>query len=95
MVVLGGGGVGVELAEAVARFGVEVTGWRRWIGWCRADEPEAGRLLAEIFERECAAVRTAAPVTEACCDGARLDVDLEGGTSLAAGPAAGRHQARR
>jgi pyruvate/2-oxoglutarate dehydrogenase complex dihydrolipoamide dehydrogenase (E3) component len=60
MVVLGGGAIGAELAQVFARFGARVTvveGMERLVGM---EEPEAGDVLREVFEREGIAVRTGA-----------------------------------
>jgi pyruvate/2-oxoglutarate dehydrogenase complex dihydrolipoamide dehydrogenase (E3) component len=84
LIVLGGGAVGVELAQVFARFGVEVTVIEALDRLVPGEEPEAGRLLAEVFERERTAVRTAARVGRVRRDGARVAVDLDDGTSFAA-----------
>ena len=58
LIVLGGGAVGVELAQAFARFGCRVTvvdGGPRLIA---AEEPEAGELLATVLGEEGLAVHT-------------------------------------
>jgi pyruvate/2-oxoglutarate dehydrogenase complex dihydrolipoamide dehydrogenase (E3) component len=83
LIVLGGGAVGVELAQVFARFGVEVTVVEALDRLVPVEEPETGGLLAEVFEREGIAVRTAARVGSVRRDGARLAVDLEDGTSFA------------
>jgi pyruvate/2-oxoglutarate dehydrogenase complex dihydrolipoamide dehydrogenase (E3) component len=84
LIVLGGGSIGVELAQVFARFGVEVTVVEALDRLVSVEEPEAGRLLAEVFEREGITMRTAARVGAVRRDGARLTVDLEDGTSFAA-----------
>ncbi|WP_106402746.1 dihydrolipoyl dehydrogenase family protein [Actinocorallia populi] len=58
LLVLGGGPIGVEMAQAFARFGTRVTvleGGRRPLS---REEPEAGDLVAQVFEREGIAVHT-------------------------------------
>ncbi len=58
MIVLGGGAIGVELAQVFRRFGAAVTvveGMERLVA---VEEPEAGDVLREVFEREGIAVRT-------------------------------------
>jgi pyruvate/2-oxoglutarate dehydrogenase complex dihydrolipoamide dehydrogenase (E3) component len=84
LLVLGGGAVGAELAQAFARFGVEVTVVEALERLVPAEEPEAGDLLADVFGREGIAVHTAASVTEVRRDGARVTVALGDGTTLAA-----------
>jgi pyruvate/2-oxoglutarate dehydrogenase complex dihydrolipoamide dehydrogenase (E3) component len=63
LLVLGGGAVGAELAQAFARFGTRVTVVEAEDRLLPMEEPEAGGLLATVFEREGAAVRTGAAVT--------------------------------
>ena len=58
MVVIGGGPIGCELAQALARFGVEVTVVEVADRLIAGDEPEAGRLLEKQFAAEGIAVRT-------------------------------------
>jgi pyruvate/2-oxoglutarate dehydrogenase complex dihydrolipoamide dehydrogenase (E3) component len=84
LIVLGGGAVGVELAQVFARFGVAVTVVELLDRLVPGEEPEAGRLLADVFEAEGVAVRTSARVTEVHRDGGRLAVGLDDGTRLAA-----------
>jgi pyruvate/2-oxoglutarate dehydrogenase complex dihydrolipoamide dehydrogenase (E3) component len=54
LLVLGGGAVGAELAQAFARFGVEVTVVELLERLVPGDEPEAGELLTDVFGRETA-----------------------------------------
>jgi pyruvate/2-oxoglutarate dehydrogenase complex dihydrolipoamide dehydrogenase (E3) component len=84
LLVLGGGAVGAELAQVFARFGVDVTVVEALDRLVPGDEPEVGRLLADMFTAEGIAVHTAATVSGVRRDGARVAVDLEDGTSLAA-----------
>ena len=84
LIVLGGGSVGVELAQVFARFGAEMTVVEMMDRLVPGEEPEAGRLLADVFDAEGVAVRTSARVTEVHRDGARLAVGLDDGTRLAA-----------
>ncbi len=84
LLVLGGGAVGVELAQVFARFGVEVTVVEALERLLPSDEPEAGDLLAEVFAREGIAVHTSASVAKVRRDGARVRVELADGTGLAA-----------
>jgi pyruvate/2-oxoglutarate dehydrogenase complex dihydrolipoamide dehydrogenase (E3) component len=64
LVVLGGGAIGAELAQVFARFGVEVTVVEALDRLVANEEPEAGDLLAEVFEREGITVRLGTKVTE-------------------------------
>ncbi|MQY03927.1 dihydrolipoyl dehydrogenase family protein [Actinomadura macrotermitis] len=63
LLVLGGGVVGVELAQVFARFGTRVTIVEAGDRLVAAEEPEAGELLAQVFEREGITVRTGAKAT--------------------------------
>ena len=58
MIVIGGGPIGCELAQAFARFGVDVTVVEVADRLIAAEEPEAGRLLEKQFAAEGIAVRT-------------------------------------
>ncbi|MGH3362410.1 MAG: dihydrolipoyl dehydrogenase family protein [Nocardioides sp.] len=63
MVVIGGGPIGCELAQAFARFGVEVTVVEVADRLVAGEEPEASRLLEERFAAEGIAVRTGREIT--------------------------------
>ncbi|MDL4772271.1 dihydrolipoyl dehydrogenase family protein [Actinomadura xylanilytica] len=65
LLVLGGGAVGVEMAQVFARFGSRVTIVEAGDRLLAREEPEVGALLAEVFEREGITVRTGAKVTGA------------------------------
>lgn len=76
-VVLGGGPVGVELAQCWARFGIAVTVVETAPRLLAAEEPEAGELLAAALRDEGVDVhvgRTAERV-EAVADGVRVVLD--------------------
>ena len=51
LIVHGGGAIAVELAQVFARFGTKVTVVAR-SALLSSDEPEAGKLLARVFEEE-------------------------------------------
>jgi pyruvate/2-oxoglutarate dehydrogenase complex dihydrolipoamide dehydrogenase (E3) component len=76
LVVLGGGAIGAELAQVFARFGVEVTVVEALDRLVANEEPEAGDLLAEVFEREGIGVRVGTKVLEV-----RPSDDSDGGGS--------------
>lgn len=83
LTVLGGGAVGCELGQAFARFGVDVTiveGMDRLLG---GEEPEAGNLLAEVFEREGITVRTGVLAKSVSARDGSLVVMLADGTEVA------------
>ncbi|HZN36695.1 MAG TPA: mercuric reductase [Pirellulaceae bacterium] len=52
LIVIGGGPIGCELAQAFRRFGSEVTLVQRGQRLLPKDEPEAAEILARQFERE-------------------------------------------
>ena len=52
LLVLGGGSIGVELAQAYSRFGTQVTVVEVGPRLLAREEPEAGALVTEVFERE-------------------------------------------
>ena len=60
LIVLGGGAIGVELAQVFARFGAAVTVAEAGDRLLALEEPEAGELLAAVFGREGIVVRTGA-----------------------------------
>ncbi|ANH39412.1 Mercuric reductase [Nocardioides dokdonensis FR1436] len=63
LAVLGGGPIGVELAQALARFGTRVTLLEAGPRLLGAEEPEAGDLLADVLRAEGLDVRLDAEVT--------------------------------
>ena len=52
MMVLGGGAIGAELAQAFSRFGVRVTVIEGAPRLLPLEEPEAGEMLAEVFRQQ-------------------------------------------
>lgn len=84
LIVLGGGAIGVELAQAFARFGCAVTVVEALDRLVALDEPEAGDLLAEVFAAEGIEVRTGAEAVEVAGDEQRVTVTLDGGDTVTA-----------
>ena len=82
LVVLGGGAVGVELAQVFRRFGSEVTVLEAGPHLVGPEEPEAGRLLAEVFESEGIVVRVDLAVESVHHDGHRFAVAVGDGGPL-------------
>jgi pyruvate/2-oxoglutarate dehydrogenase complex dihydrolipoamide dehydrogenase (E3) component len=81
LVALGGGAISVELAQVFARFGVAVTvveGRDRLIS---LEEPEASRLVQDVFAREGIDVRTSASATRVTHDG-EFTIALSGGRAV-------------
>ncbi len=58
LIVLGGGAIGSELAQVMARFGVKVTVIEGMDRLLPRNEPEAGDVLAEVFQKEGITVHT-------------------------------------
>ncbi|MBK9577632.1 MAG: FAD-dependent oxidoreductase [Fibrobacteres bacterium] len=71
LVVLGGGPIGCELAQACARLGVQVVQIERGPRLLSREDPDVGDLLRKRFESEGVAVRTGRAVD-------RFEVDAEG-----------------
>ncbi|GAA2834520.1 NAD(P)/FAD-dependent oxidoreductase [Kitasatospora paracochleata] len=84
LLVLGGGAIGLELAQVFARFGTTVTVVEALDHLLPAEEPEAGRLAAEVLEREGVGLRTGARAVRAEHDGVTFTLRLEGGELLSA-----------
>ena len=79
LAVLGGGAIGVELAQVFRRFGSEVTVLEAAPHLVPPEEPEAGLLLAEVFGAEGIDVRTGTSVESVRHDGERFAVELSEG----------------
>lgn len=78
LIVLGGGAVGVELAQVFARFGAQVTLVEMAGRLLPAEEPEAADVLAAALQRNGISVRTGATATAADHDGT-FTVTLDNG----------------
>jgi mercuric reductase len=63
LIVLGGGYVGLELAQLFARLGTQVTVVEILDRLAPAEEPEIGRVIADVFADEGVQVRTRVTVT--------------------------------
>jgi len=88
LLVLGGGPIGCELAQAFRRLGAQVTlieGADRLLG---NDEPEAGKVLLTVLRREGVTVRLGATVSSAARSEARTGT--AGSSAAEARVAAGR-----
>ncbi len=81
--VLGGGAIGVELAQVFRRFGSEVTVLEAGPHLVGPEEPESGALLAEVFEAEGIDVRTGVTIESVHHDGSRFSVASAGGEPVA------------
>jgi pyruvate/2-oxoglutarate dehydrogenase complex dihydrolipoamide dehydrogenase (E3) component len=77
LIVIGGGAVGVELAQVFSRFGVTVTLVEAAERILAAEEPESGELLAHVFDAEGIEVVTGASISKVAYadDGFTVTVD--------------------
>jgi pyruvate/2-oxoglutarate dehydrogenase complex dihydrolipoamide dehydrogenase (E3) component len=92
--VLGGGAVGLELAQVFARFGVDVTVVEALDRLLANEEPESSEVAANALTEAGAAISTGVAVTKAAHDGARFTLTLADGTTKSATGllvATGRH----
>jgi pyruvate/2-oxoglutarate dehydrogenase complex dihydrolipoamide dehydrogenase (E3) component len=83
LVVLGGGAIGLELAQVFARFGVRVHVVEAQPQLLPAEEPEAGALLADVLAGEGIDVRIGARVVSAARRETDLALTLADGTVVA------------
>jgi pyruvate/2-oxoglutarate dehydrogenase complex dihydrolipoamide dehydrogenase (E3) component len=79
LVVLGGGPVGCEFAQVFSRFGAAVTIVQHADRLVPADEPEAGELLAAVFEAEGITVRTGLSAARVSYETGQFQVKLDNG----------------
>jgi pyruvate/2-oxoglutarate dehydrogenase complex dihydrolipoamide dehydrogenase (E3) component len=84
LIVLGGGAIGAELAQVFARFGARVSVVEALGRLVPQEEPEAGDLLAKVFQAEGIAVRTGIAAQRVGHDGRSFDVTLADGSELIA-----------
>jgi pyruvate/2-oxoglutarate dehydrogenase complex dihydrolipoamide dehydrogenase (E3) component len=84
LIVLGGGAIGVELAQVFARFGATVTVVETLGQLVPLEEPEAGELLAGVFAAEGVGVRTGIAASQVSHGDAGFEVRLDGGETLSA-----------
>jgi pyruvate/2-oxoglutarate dehydrogenase complex dihydrolipoamide dehydrogenase (E3) component len=84
LVVLGGGAIGVELAQMFARYGSAVTVVEAMDRLLPPEEPEAGDVVAAALAEDGVTVRTGAKAVHVSRDGAdgELVVRLEDGTAV-------------
>ncbi len=78
VIVIGGGAIGAELAQAFARFDAEVTVIEVAPRVLDPEEPEAGKLLGEVFAREGIQVLTGVEIAGVTYDDGHFSVDVEG-----------------
>ncbi|MCZ6538455.1 MAG: FAD-dependent oxidoreductase, partial [Chloroflexi bacterium] len=83
LIVLGGGPIGCELGQVLARFGVKVTIVEAADRLLPGEEPEASESVASAFEAEGIKVRSGAMVQRVRSDDSSIVVTLAGGAELA------------
>jgi pyruvate/2-oxoglutarate dehydrogenase complex dihydrolipoamide dehydrogenase (E3) component len=84
LVVLGGGAIGVELAQVFARFGVTVTILEAADRLLVQDEPEVGELLAKVFRQEGIETITGTSAIEIRCNAGAFHITLDDQRSISA-----------
>jgi pyruvate/2-oxoglutarate dehydrogenase complex dihydrolipoamide dehydrogenase (E3) component len=78
LVVIGGGAIGAEMAQAFARFGVQVTVLEVADRILALEEPESSRLLADVFARDGIQVLTGAHIASVSYADGGFTVDVDG-----------------
>ena len=94
LIVLGGGPLGLELAQVLARFGTAVTVVEMGDRLVPGEEPETSAAITEVLRAEGIAVYTGTHPQRVDRSGFEFTVELEGGASLTAREllvATGRH----
>ena len=83
LIVLGGGAVGVELAQAFARFGARVTILEAADRILPMEEPDASSVLEQVLADEGLVVRARCAAESVSYDGTRFAVTIPGGSVAA------------
>jgi pyruvate/2-oxoglutarate dehydrogenase complex dihydrolipoamide dehydrogenase (E3) component len=84
LIVLGGGAIGLELAQVFARFGVAVTVVEASARLLAMEEPEASEVVNAVFKREGITVHAGAAVESVERQRNQVVLALNGGQRLAA-----------
>ncbi|MCU1537420.1 MAG: pyridine nucleotide-disulfide oxidoreductase dimerization region, partial [Humibacillus sp.] len=84
LIVLGGGAIGCELSQVMARFGVQVTVVEAGPRLIAVEEPESSEVLERTFEAEGITVRTGVGADAVSHDGDTFTVTLADGSTLLA-----------
>ena len=84
LIVLGGGAIGLELAQVFARFGVRVSVVESLDRLLAVEEPESSALADTALRADGIAVRTGARASRVGYDGQQFTVTIEGGAELVA-----------
>ncbi len=83
LIVVGGGPIGLELGQAFSRFGVDVTVLERAPRILNPEEPEASKLLGDVFAREGIQVLADVSISEISYDDGHFAVTLDDQTLTA------------
>ncbi len=83
MIVVGGGAIGLEFAQAFSRFGAKVTIIESFDRILGPEEPESSELVAKVLRAEGLDVRTGVGITSVARD-QRVTVTLADGSTLSA-----------
>src|SRR5258706_11509021 len=84
LIVLGGGAIGVELAQVFGRFGARVTVVEALSRLVPPEEPEAGELLAAVFLEQGIDVRTGLLASQVSHENGTFRVTMADGEGLTA-----------
>lgn len=82
IVILGGGAIGCEFGQVLARFGVDVTIVESGPRLLSNEEPEASDRLRQLFEDEGVQVRLGATATKVSASDGRVELGLDDGSSV-------------
>jgi pyruvate/2-oxoglutarate dehydrogenase complex dihydrolipoamide dehydrogenase (E3) component len=80
LIVIGGGAIGAEMAQAFSRFGVRVTLLEVLDRILAPEEPEASRLVTDVFGREGIQVLAGATIGSVAYADGQFTVEVEGQT---------------
>ena len=80
LIVVGGGAIGAEMAQAFSRFGVRVTVLEVARRILAPEEPEASKLVADVFGREGIQVLAGAEITSVKYADGQFAVEVDGQT---------------
>ena len=82
IVILGGGAIGCEFGQVLARFGVDVTIVESGPRLLSNEEPEASDRLRQVFDDEGLQVRLGATATKVSASDGHVELSLDDGSSV-------------
>ena len=82
LAVLGGGAIGIELSQALGRFGTKVRVVEASERILRVEEPEASAAVADVLTREGIELRTGARATRVSAGGDGVVITLDDGSTV-------------